>query len=311
MRAATYSEYGNPETLSITEAPRPKVAPGTVLIKVHRAAVNPVDWKLMAGWLDELMDTVFPVTPGWDVSGVIAEVGPDVPEFSVGDRVASYARKDFVHGGTFAEYVTVPATSVAQIPDGVDDDVAAGLPLTGLTALRSLEALDITADDTVLIHGASGGVGHLAAQMALNLGATVIGTASETHHEELRAFGVIPVTYGEGLEDRVTHHAQQGITAVVDCVGGVLEQSLALLPAREGSTRRLVSIADPTVEEHGGRWIWVRPDGARLRSLLQSVAEGQLTVTIDRAFPLEAAGEALAVSKAGEAHGKLIIEMGS
>lgn len=144
MRALTYSHYGEPHVLSLSDVPVPKVGPGCVLVKVHRAAVNPVDWKLMAGGLDGLLDVVFPVVPGWDVSGEIAALGPDVPEFEVGDRVASYARKDVVSGGTFAEYVAVPATSVAHVPDSVALDVAAALPLTGLTALRCVETLGIT-----------------------------------------------------------------------------------------------------------------------------------------------------------------------
>src|SRR5690606_1071828 len=111
--------YGDPSTLQLTDAPRPKLGPSAVLIRVERASVNPVDWKVMAGGLDALIDTVFPVIPGWDVAGVIEEVGPDAPEFAPGDRVAAYGRKDVVHGGTFAEYVALPATSVAAIPDGV------------------------------------------------------------------------------------------------------------------------------------------------------------------------------------------------
>ncbi|GAB3061860.1 NADP-dependent oxidoreductase [Sediminivirga luteola] len=306
MRALSYSAYGDPGSLSLTELPTPKVAPGAVLIQVHRAAVNPVDWKLMAGGLDGMIDVVFPVVPGWDVTGTVAALGPDVPEFQVGQRVAAYARKDVVSGGTYAEYVAVPATSVAAVPEGVSDEAAAGLPLAGLTALRSLEALDpLGPGDTVLIHAASGGVGHLAAQLAVAAGATVLGTASEANHERLRALGVTPLSYGEGLPDRVREHAPDGVTAVADFVGGVLDDTLAVL--RPGG--RHVSIADPGVAEAGGRWIWVRPDGARLATLLRLVAEGSLRVEIDRVFPLAEGAEALALSRDGQARGKLIIDV--
>lgn len=304
MRAITYSEYGDPSTLELTDAPRPKVGPGSVLIRVERASVNPVDWKVMAGGLDPLIDAVFPVIPGWDVAGVVEEVGPDAPEFAPGDRVASYGRKDVIHGGTFAEYVALPATSVAAIPDDVPFDVAAGLPLTGLTALRSLETLAVTGEDTLLIHAASGGVGHLAAQLARERGATVIGTASERNHEKLRALGVAPVTYGDGLVERVREIAPDGVSAVADFAGGVREQTLAVLA--DGG--RHISIADPSVEEAGGRWVWVRPDGPRLRTLLEKVANGALRVEIDRSFPLADAADAFAVSMDGEASGKLIID---
>lgn len=304
MRAMTYSEYGEPSTLELSDAPMPKASPGTVVIRVERASVNPVDWKVMAGGLDPLIDAVFPVIPGWDVAGVVEQLGPDVPEFSVGDRVASYGRKDVIHGGTFAEYVALPAPSVAAIPDGVDIDSAAGLPLAGLTALRCLETLELTADDTLLIHAASGGVGFAAAQLARETGARVIGTASARNHEKLETIGVEAVTYGEGLVERVRELAPEGVSAVSDFVGGVREDTLALL----AGGGRHVSIADPSVEEAGGRWVWVRPDGARLRTLLEKVAAGTLQVEIDRAFALLDAARALEVSKAGEANGKLIID---
>lgn len=303
MRALTYSHYGEPRVLSLSDVPVPKVGPGCVLVKVHRAAVNPVDWKLMAGGVDGLLDVVFPVVPGWDVSGEIAALGPDVPEFEVGDRVASYARKDVVSGGTFAEYVAVPATSVAHVPDGVALDVAAALSLTGLTALRCVETLGVTGQDTVLIHAASGGVGYIASQLAVATGATVIGTASPRHHDKLRAVGVTPLAHGDGLTERIREVAPAGVSAVLDLVGGVLGTTLAVL----GEGGRHVSIADPAVEEHGGQWIWVRPDGPRLTHLLDLVAQGALDVDVDRTFPLESGAEALELSRSGAARGKIVL----
>jgi len=299
----TYSEYGEPNTLELNELELPKVAPGAVLIKVERASVNPVDWKVLSGGLDPLIDVVFPAIPGWDVSGVIEQVGPDVPEFSAGDRVASYARKEFIHGGTYAEYVAVPAVDVAPIPDGVDFDSAAGLPLAGLTAQRALETLEVTSSDTLLIHAASGGVGYLAAQLAVERGATVLGTASEKNHEKLRALGVTPLSYGEGLADRVREVSAEGVTTVADFVGDVLEDTLAVLT--EGG--RHISVADPSVEEHGGHWVWVRPDGARLQTLLELVAADTLRVEVDRVFPLEEAAAAMEANQSGS-NGKIIID---
>jgi NADPH:quinone reductase-like Zn-dependent oxidoreductase len=116
MRAMTYETYGGPEVLALTEQPRPKVGPGEVLVRVRSASVNPVDWKLMSGGLDAVMDVRFPVVPGWDVSGVVEAVGFDTPEFAPGDEVLAYARKDYVHGGTFAELVTVPVRALAAKP---------------------------------------------------------------------------------------------------------------------------------------------------------------------------------------------------
>ena len=174
----TYDQYGDESVLTLTEQPLPTVGPSQIRIRVTRSSVNPVDWKVMSGALDELLDVHFPAIPGWDVAGVVDEVGPDTPEFAVGDRVAAYARKMVVSGGTCAEYVTVPVEFAAMVPDGVTDDQAGALPLTGLTARRAVDALGIQAGDTVLVHAASGGVGYLASQLAVLRGATVIGTCS-------------------------------------------------------------------------------------------------------------------------------------
>lgn len=305
MRAVTYSRYGDPSVLSVSETPLPRVAPGAALVRVHHAAVNPVDWKLMAGGLDAILDIVFPAIPGWDVAGVVEAVGPDTPEFRVGDRVAAYARKDVVQGGTFAEYVSVPVTSLALVPDEVGLDVAAALPLTGLTALRTLEAVAPGSGETVLVHAASGGVGYMASQMAVGAGARVIGTASPGNFGKLRAIGVEPVPHGAEVARLVRGLAPQGVDAVIDLVGGVLDQTLEVLA--DGG--RHVSIADPTVVGRGGRWLWVRPDGPRLARLLAMVDAGDLEVAIDRHFPLEEAAEAFEVSMRGGATGKLLIDV--
>ena len=305
MRAITYDRYGTPDELRMTERPVPKVGPSEVRIRVTRAAVNPVDWKIMSGGLDAFMDAHFPVIPGWDVAGVVDEVGPDTPEFASGDRVAAYARKQIVSAGTFAEYVTVRADDVAGVPESVTDDVAAALPLAGGTALRVLETLAVTRGDILLVHAASGGVGYSLTQLAVAAGATVIGTASPANHDKLRALGVTPVAHGDGLAERLAEVAPSGVDAVADLVGGVLDLSVDVL--REGG--RLASIADPAVEERGGRWVWVRPDGERLAQLLEEVAAGRLRIDIGRTFPLEQVAEAFEVSRSGAARGKIVISV--
>lgn len=307
MRALTYSEYGDADVLQLRDLPTPKVGPGQILVRVTRASINPVDWKIMSGGLDEMLEAHFPVVPGWDVAGVVEQLGPDTPEFSVGDRVAAYARKLVVSGGTFAEYVVMPAEFAAAVPDAVRDDQAAALPLAGLTAKRSIEALGVTAGDTVLIHAASGGVGHVAAQLAVLRGATVIGTCSPANFDKLRGLGVTPVAYGDGLSERLREVAPEGVDAVGDFVGGVLDTTLEMLI--DGG--RHVSIADPSVTEHGGRWLWVRPDGAGLSELLGLVASGELSIDIDRTLPLAKVAEGFRLSRDGEANGKIVIDVES
>ena len=304
MRAVIYPAFSTDlSTLTVTERPRPKLGPSAVLIEVKAAGVNPVDWKVMAGGLDGLIDTVFPVIPGWDVAGVVAGVGPDVPEFVVGDEVIAYARKDTVGGGTFAELVAVPAVSVAAKPATLTFAQAAGLPLAGGTALRTLDAIRVRAGDTVLVHAAAGGVGAFAVQIATARGARVIGTASETNHEYLRGLGADPVSYGAGLAERVRAIAPDGVDAVADFVGGQLDTTLAVLAA-DG---RHASVADPSVQEHGGRWIWVRPDGAETARLAALAEDGKLSVDIAQTFGLDGVAEAFALSQSGHVRGKLII----
>ncbi|MET9736339.1 NADP-dependent oxidoreductase [Streptomyces sp. NPDC006458] len=304
MRAVTYNAYAQDNArLRHGEVPDPKVAPGQVLIQVRAAGVNPVDWKLMAGGLDGMMDAVFPVIPGWDVAGVVTGLGPDVPDFTVGDEVMAYARKDVVHAGTFAEYVAVDAMAVARKPAALDWPRAAGLPLVGLTALRSLDRMDVGAGDTLLVHGASGGVGSLGVQLAVDRGARVIGTASERNHDFVRSLGAEPVAYGDGVVERVLAAAPGGVSAVADFVGGQLDVTLAVL-APDG---RHVSIADPTVQQHGGQWIWVRPDGAKLAELASVADRGALTVEIAGTFPLEETGAAFDASRTGRTRGKLVV----
>jgi NADPH:quinone reductase-like Zn-dependent oxidoreductase len=305
MRAVAYDSYGSTEVLSVTRLPRPKVAPGEILIRVRSAGVNPVDWKLMAGGLDALMHTVFPVVPGWDVAGVVEAVGPDVPEFSPGDEVYAYTRRDYVHGGTFAEFVTVAAGAVAPKPTSLSWDEAAGVPLAGLTARRTLNRLGVDDGSVLLIHGAAGGVGVFGAQLARVAGARVIGTASPANHERLAGYGVEPVAYGDGLADRVRELAPDGVTAVADFVGGVLDTTLAVLA--DGG--RHASIADPTVGTAGGDWIWVRPDGAGLAALAALADQGRLTVPVAEVFPLAEVAEAFRLSQAGHTHGKIIIRV--
>jgi NADPH:quinone reductase-like Zn-dependent oxidoreductase len=307
MRAASYSSFSQDNsTLTVGQLPDPKVAPGAVLIEVKGAGVNPVDWKVMAGYLDGLMDAFFPVIPGWDVAGIVRAVGPDTPEFAVGDEVYAYARKDSVHAGTFAELVAVPATSVARKPASLSFEQAGGLPLAGLTALRTLRITGIHPDGsgkTVLVHGASGGVGSFAVQLAVAAGARVIGTASERNHDYLRSLGAEPVTYGEGLAERVRSLAPDGVDASVDFVGDVEDTTLAVL----AGGGKHASVADPSVTANGGHYVWVRPDHDGLVTLAELADAGKLTVEVAGTFGLDGVGRAFDLSREGHTRGKLVI----
>jgi NADPH:quinone reductase-like Zn-dependent oxidoreductase len=251
------------------------------------------------------MQVFFPVIPGWDVAGVVESVGFDAAEFRPGDEVMAYARKNFVHDGCFAEFVSVPAASAARRPPSLDWDQAAGLPLAGLTAYQLLKRLHVQAGDIVLVHAAAGGVGILGAQIAVAEGARVIGTASERNHDFLRSFGIEPVRYGDGLEQRIRGLAPDGVDLVADFAGGVLDVSEAVLrqPGRHGS------IVDKAVLDRGGLYVWVRPSGADLAALADLAEAGRLKVPVAQTFALEQAAEALRLNMSGHVRGKIAIQV--
>lgn len=305
MRAMAYETYGGTEVLAEIRLPLPKCGPGEVLVRVKYAGVNPVDWKIMSGGLDALMDVVYPVIPGWDVAGTVERVGIDVPEYAEGDEVIAYARKDYVHGGTFAEFVTVPVRALAHKPSSLSWAEAAGLPLAGLTAYQLLTRLGTGKDDTVLIHGAAGGVGSLGVQIARALGARVIGTASPRNHDRVRELGGEPVEYGDGLADRVRALVPDGPTVVADFVGGVGGVTREVLH----DDGRHASIADPSVLGSGGEWIWVRPVGSDLAELGRLADSGQLKVPVAKTFPLAELAAAFELSQGGHTAGKIVIEV--
>ncbi|MFC9931063.1 NADP-dependent oxidoreductase [Streptomyces sp. NPDC127190] len=305
MKAISYSRYGGLDVLEYGEVRDPKVGPDQVLVKVRAAAVNPVDWKCREGYLDAALDAVFPVIPGWDVSGVVVQPGAAVTEFAVGDEVIGYVREDFLSRGTFAEYVAAPVRTLARKPRNLTYEEAAGLPLAGLTAYQVLvKALQVQRGETVLVHAAAGGVGSLAVQLAAHFGARVIGTASERNHDYVRGLGGEPVAYGDGLTERVRELAPDGVDAVFDTVGGDALKASAELLAPEG---RIASIADAEVVGYGGRYCFVRPDAEDLTRLTELAEQGVVSVHVQETFPLERTADAHRVNQEGRTRGKIVV----
>ena len=309
MKAIATNQYGGPEVLALVDLPEPKLGPDSVLVRTKAAAVNPVDWKILAGYLDGVMRVHFPLVPGWDLAGVVEKVGGAVSEFAPGDEVIGYVREDHVQDGTYAEQVAAPVRTLARKPRALDWHQAAGLPLAGLTAWQALAAVELRAGETVLVHAASGGVGAMAVQIARARGARVIGTASEASHDHVRGLGGEPVAYGDGLAERVRALAPDGVDAVVDFAGKVTDVSLELMRGGRASARRLASIVDGSVRAAGGRYVFVRPSAADLVALGELADAGKLTVPVARVFPLAQAADAMALSKQGHARGKIVIEV--
>lgn len=310
VKAIALDEFGGPEVLMLRELPDPAVGPDYVLIRVRAAGVNPVDYKIRMGLLQGAFPHHMPLIPGWDVAGVVVAAGPAVTGLVAGDEVFGYVRKDHVQNGSYAELVAAHERMVARKPPALSFEEAGALPLAGLTALQALYAAHTAKDDVVLVHAAAGGVGHLAVQLARQLGAErVIGTASERNHDFLRSLGAEPVTYGEGLVERVAElvGGDGKVDVALDFVptgGDALDASARLV--REPA--RLVTIGDAAkVRELGGCYVFVRADAAQLEWLAQLAEAGSLRVEVQQAFPLAAAADAHRLLADGHVRGKLVL----
>ena len=302
--------YGGPEVLTVVEEEVPPAGPGQVTIEVRAAGVNPADYKGFSGARSR-DESKLPIHPGYEVAGVIAEIGPDTEIASGGGAVGDPVLAFRVVGG-YSSLLTVPADRVFAKPDALDFPEAANLLLVGATAADMLRTVDVQAGWTLLLHGASGAVGVSVLQQARELGARVIGTASEGNFETVRRFGGEPVAYGPGLEDRVRALAPDGIDAALDTVGTeeAGDVSLALVPAKE----HIVTIAAaPRAKEEGFAWIGGGdPSSSRFRNevrprLIELAAGGRLVVPVARTFPFEEAGEALTLLRSGHPGGKLAL----
>ncbi|TFV78341.1 NADP-dependent oxidoreductase [Blastococcus sp. CT_GayMR19] len=306
MRGIAYDRFGGEDVLQLrNDLPDPPVGPDTVLVRVHAAGVNPVDMAIREGYLAGAYPHSFPITPGWDVAGVVEAFGSAVVHFAPGDEVFGYVRRDDVRWGTTAEFVPAPQRCLAHKPESLSFAEAGALPLAGLTAYQALtEALDVGEGDRVLVHRAAGGVGFNAVQIAVALGAHVIGTASPRNHGFLRDAGAAEVLdYSAGP---TSEQLSEPVDAVLDLVGGDV---LADAPKQVRDVSRIVSVVDPAVNDMGGRYVFVRPEQHDLEELGRMADAGQLRVPIAKAFPLERTAEAQRLVAGGHVRGKVVVTL--
>jgi NADPH:quinone reductase-like Zn-dependent oxidoreductase len=307
MRGIAYDRFGDETVLQLRDdLPDPPVGPDTVLVRVHAAGVNPVDLGIRGGHLAGAFPHHFPIVPGWDVAGVVESAGPAVVDFAAGDEVFGYVRRDDVQWGTTAEFVPAPQRCLAHKPASLSFAEAGALPLAGLTAYQALtEVLDVQEGDRVLVHRASGGVGFNAVQIAVALGAHVIGTASPKNHGFLTDAGAAEVLdYSAGP---ISGQLSEPVDAVLDLVGG---DTLADAPNQVRDPARIASVVDPGVRDLGGRYVFVRPDAHDLEELGRMADAGQLRVPIAKAFPLEQTADAHRLLAGGHVRGKVVVTVG-
>lgn len=301
MKAVVIDEFGGPGVLHVADRELPEPGAGQVRVRVRAAGVNGIDGTIRAGAAQQMFPTQLPAVLGLEIAGTVDGVGPGVEGLAAGDDVLGFA-----DGGGYAEYAL--ATTVAPKPAGLGWTEAAALPVAAETALRVLRLLEVTQGDTLLIHGAAGGVGTVAVQLAVARGAIVIGTASEANHDYLREIGATPVLYGEGLVERVRAAAPDGVDAVFDAAGrGALPDSIGL----RGGTSRIVTIADPAAFGLGIPFSGEADrDAGDLAEVARQAGDGRLRVTVAETYSLEEAPAAHEAVATGHGRGKVVLLVG-
>ncbi len=304
-RAIMYTSFGGPDVLELQDIPEPHARSDEVRVRVAAAGLNPMDWGISSKPdAAARFGITLPSGFGTDFAGTIDEVGSNVKDFQIGDRVFGGAL-----GRAVADYIVLnPSTeTLHHTPSDIPDVIASALPVAGLTADAALSVIGVKSGDTVLIGGAAGGVGTFAVQLAKLAGATVIGTGSEDSFDYLRTLGAIPVTYGPGLADRVRQLAPHGVDAATALMGTeTIDVALALgiSPARISA---IAAGPNPPGGVHATGAAQASP-GA-LDSITNAISSGKLTVPIAATFPIERTREAVTLQRGGHVHGKVVITL--
>lgn len=314
MKAVAMHAFGGPEVLVLTDLPRPKAERGEMLIRTVAAGVNPVDWKVREGLLSPRVPHGFPLIPGWDVAGVVDELGEGCQRFRKGDRVFAYARKPHVQWGTYAEYVAVPERHVALMPPSLLFEEAAAIPCAALTAQQALARAGLTAGAVLLVLNGSGGVGHFALQLAKIAGARSIATAGTRNQEFVMSQGAenaIDYTRDD-LAGTVAARFPDGVDVVLDAIGGEPLAEAAALVKPGGVIVSVVDTLDPeAVKSRGVRFerISSAPSGEQLAVFAAHAGRKKFRPHVQTIFPLAAAGQAQEESRGGHVRGKLVLAL--
>ena len=302
-KAVRFEEYGGVDVLKVVDVPRPLPGPGQVLVQVKAAGINPGEAKIREGLMHSRWPAVFPSGQGSDLAGIVAEPGPGVTGFSAGDEIIGFTD----NRASQAEYVLVEAANLAAKPAAVPWEVAGALPVAGFTAYAAVRAVALTRGDTAVVAGAAGGVGSITVQLARRAGATVIGLASPANHAWLTRHGVIPVSYGDGVADRIRESAPT-TDAFIDTYGGdyveVALNELGVDPARIDTITRFDAVAKYGVKAEGNA---VGASAGTLSELAGLIAAGELEVPIAAAYPLTRVRDAFAELAKGHTRGKIVL----
>lgn len=307
MKAVQIHTFGGREVLELNNIDIPEAKQGEVLIKIHAASVNPVDWKIRQGYLQPLLNHALPLTLGWDISGEVVAVGGGVIHLKVGDEV--YSRPNIANNGSYAEYMTASAEEVALKPKSLTWQEAAGVPLAGLTAWQGLyELANIEAGEQVLIHGGSGAVGQFAIQLAKLRGATVYTTTSARNTDLVLSLGADhAIDY-----QQVDFSELRDMDLVLDTIGGEVQDKSWKTIKPGGRLLSIVQTPDEAVAaSHGvtASFYFIEPDRSQLEQMAGLADAGKLIVNIDSEFSLDQVADAHERSESGRAQGKIIINV--
>jgi NADPH2:quinone reductase len=308
MKAVSFEEFGAKPALR-NDLPEPTPGAGEVLVRVHASSVNPVDNAIAAGMLKDMVPHEFPVTLGRDFAGVVEQVGAAVTAVSAGDQVFGFVPMGTtVHAGSWAESIVVPEAGLSRKPAGVDAAAAGAAPLTAVTAAMCVDALELAPGDTVLIVGATGGVGSAAAQLAAAAGATVLAPALPEDEQYLRGLGITEVLPRDGdVVAAVRERHPDGVDAIVDLVNFAPGSYDAAL--KDGG--RVASATNAAGAGPGRTNVMAAPDPELLGRIAQQLADGTLTVPIQHTYDLAQAPEALQALGATHTRGKLALRVAS
>jgi NADPH:quinone reductase-like Zn-dependent oxidoreductase len=303
MKAVRFDEYGGVDVLHVAEVPRPVPGPGQVIVEVQAAGINPGEAKIREGLLHSLWPATFPSGEGSDLAGVAEQLGEGVTGVAVGDEVIGWVDTR----SSQAEYAVVDAANLVPKPAPVPWEVAGALGVAGFTASAAVRAVGAGAGDTLVVSGAAGGVGSITVQLARRAGATVIGLAGEANHAWLESHGVIPVSYGEGVADRIRKAAPK-VDAFIDTHGGdyveIALGELGVEPARVDTIARFDAVAKYGVKAEGNA---VGASAQTLAELAGLIASGDLEVPIAATYPLDQVQDAYRRLETGHVHGKIVL----
>jgi len=302
VKAVRFDEYGDVDVLKVVDVPTPEPGPGQVLVAVKAAGINPGEGKIRAGLLHSRFPATFPSGEGSDLAGIVTATGPGVTGLSAGDEVIGYTDNRASH----AEYVVAEAENLTPRPPTMPWEVAGALFVAGATAYAAVRAVAVAPGDTVVVAGAAGGVGSIAVQLARLAGATVIGLAGETNHVWLAEHGVIPVSYGDGVAERIRAAAPR-VDALIDTQGGNYVQlalDLGVQPSRIDTIVNFAAVADHGVKADGNA---AGASAAVLAELAGLVAAGKLEIPIAATFPLAQVRDAYTELERGHTRGKIVL----